>query len=425
MADDVRDKVVTFRSMMGALGAHEAAVDKAVAEKAKKLGGSWQQAAIMARIGEALQQMEDAEDEDGGPNVLTSPQNELASRMQSTLAEYGRGFTPLSPGGEELKFDTITDPLGWAWSWMSEWYEDHHEIVRPSSDDPEIIPNNVRMALISDWGTGLYGAPSIQQTIAAKCGNFDVIMHLGDVYYAGALKETQQRFLDLWPACPNAINRALNGNHEMYSGGWAYFDTTLKNFNQKPSYFAWQNDHWLLIGLDTACLDFDIDKEQLRWLTQLIAKAGGRRVILFSHHQLYSQLDHQGPKLASSLGRLLVQKSIHFWYWGHEHRCVLYDPHPDFNLVARCTGNGGMPQRRGKEKDAPVDSQKGDAIWRRLPAKKTIAPAAVVLDGRNRWIKGEEDSYSPHGFMTLQFSGATVHEEYFLPDGSPIREADF
>jgi hypothetical protein len=32
----------------------------------------------MARIGDALQQMEDAEDQDGGPNVLTSPQNELA-----------------------------------------------------------------------------------------------------------------------------------------------------------------------------------------------------------------------------------------------------------------------------------------------------------------------------------------------------------
>ena len=38
MADDIRDKIITFRSMMGAATAHEAAVDKAAAQKAKLLG---------------------------------------------------------------------------------------------------------------------------------------------------------------------------------------------------------------------------------------------------------------------------------------------------------------------------------------------------------------------------------------------------
>jgi hypothetical protein len=67
MADDVRDKIITFRSMMGVLNAHEtaAAVDKAAAEKARKIGDPMQQAAIMARVGNALQEMEDAEDQDG------------------------------------------------------------------------------------------------------------------------------------------------------------------------------------------------------------------------------------------------------------------------------------------------------------------------------------------------------------------------
>ncbi|MGD1092238.1 MAG: metallophosphoesterase [Bryobacteraceae bacterium] len=424
MADDIRDKIITFRSMMGAATAHEAAVDKAAAQKAKLLGGPWQQAAIMARIGNALQAMEDSEQQDGGPNVLTSPQDELASRMQASLADYGRGFTPLGPGGEELKFDTITDPFGWAWSWLSDWSDDHHDIVRPASDDPEPIKNDLHIALLSDWGTGLYGAPVIASTVSGRCDDFDIIMHLGDVYYAGATKEMQQRFLDTWPKCPSIINRALNGNHEMYSGGFAYFDTTLKTFNQKSSYFAWQNDNWLLVALDTACQDFDLDPTQVKWLERLIAKAGARRVMVFSHHQLYSQLDSQGPNLAEKLGSLLYDKAIHFWYWGHEHRCVLYDVHPSYNLVARCIGHGGMPQRRGSEKNAPVDSQMGDAIWRTLPAKKGIAPSAVILDGRNTCIKGEEDTYSPHGYVTLQFSGTKLHEKYFLPDGTLVREAD-
>jgi len=425
MADDVRDKIITLKSMIGAATTHEAAVDKAAAERAKQLGGPWQQAAIMARVGNALLAMEASEEQEGGPNVLTSPQDELASRMQASLADYGRGFTPLGPGGQELKFDTITDPFGWAWSWLSEWDADHHAIARPVSDTPEPTKNDLCIGLVSDWGTGLYGAPAIATSISAKCGAFDMLIHLGDVYYAGAAKEMRQRFLDIWPKCPTVINRALNGNHEMYSGGKAYFDTTLPAFHQQSSYFAYQNDNWLLVALDTACQDFDLDQIQVQWLERLIRNAGNRRVVLFSHHQLYSQLDSQGPKLAEKLGSLLHDKKIHFWYWGHEHRCVLYDTHSGFNLVARCVGNGGMPQRRGKEKDAPTDSQKGDAVWRKLPAKPNVAPAAVILDGRNTYIHGEENTYSPHGYVTLQFTGDKLHESYFLPDGSLVREVDF
>jgi hypothetical protein len=211
----------------------------------------------------------------------------------------------------------------------------------------------------------------------------------------------------------------------MYSGGKAYFETTLPKFKQASSYFAYQNDDWLFVALDTACQDFDLDSTQVKWLERLIAKAGGRRVMLFSHHQLYSQLDDQGPNLADKLGSLLHDKSIHFWYWGHEHRCVLYDAHPSFNLAARCIGHGGMPQRRGKEKKAPVDAQKGDAVWRKLAAKPGVAPSGVILDGRNAYIKGEEDTFSPHGYVTLQFSGKKLHESYFLPDGTLVREVDF
>jgi predicted phosphodiesterase len=423
MAQRVGDKIVNFKAMFKAATAHEDAISDAARKRAEEFGSPWQVAAIMGRIGDALNAMEKAEQEDGGPTVLTSPGNELAARMQATLAEHGTAFEPLPAGGEELKFDSITDWYGWAWSWLSEWNDAHHKIVPPPSADPEPIKNDLRIALASDWGTGLYGAPVIAKDIATKCGEFDIVAHLGDVYYAGAEKEMQQRFLDAWPRCPGIINRALNGNHEMYSGGTPYFEQTLPKFGQKSSYFAWQNDHWLIVALDTACLDFNLDDVQVKWFERLVSKSGDRRVLVLSHHQLFSQLDSQGPNLADKLGTLLHENAIDVWYWGHEHRCVLYDKQEASGLVARCIGHGGMPQRRGAEKEAPVDLEKCGVTWRKLPAKLGV-PSAVILDGPNHFIKGDEKTYSPHGYVTLRFAGKALHESYVTPDGCVSREGD-
>jgi hypothetical protein len=163
--------------------------------------------------------------------------------------------------------------------------------------------------MAGDWGTGLYGAPKIADEIK-KQGPFDLLMHLGDVYYSGTEEEVQERFLDIWPASAGKINRALNSNHEMYSGGFAYFDLALPAFGQESSYFAFQNTHWLLVGLDTAYVDHDMDNEQVAWLKVVVSQAGDRKVLLFSHQQLFSRLDNQGPKLVTALQPLLESKRL-------------------------------------------------------------------------------------------------------------------
>ncbi len=417
--EDLSEIVVSFRSMQAAVQANESKVEIAAAEKAKLLGDPWQQAAIMARIGQALRDMEAAETTNAEPGILVSPHNPLAARM----AEYGNG-TPITSGGKELKFDSVTDSLGWAYSWLVEWDDNHHPIVRPKDTTAGKLDPHVRIAVLGDWGTGLYGAKPSAQSIAGDKNPFTMLLHLGDVYYAGTKQEEKQRFLDLWPSRPEAFSRALNSNHEMYSGGRGYFEDTIKKFDQASSYFVLRNKDWTLIGLDTAWTDFDLDEEQVRWLDVVVGESVGTRIILFSHHQLFSQLDSQGTKIAGKVGKLLAEKKISMWYWGHEHRCVLYDPHPQYGLIARCIGHGGMPQRRGDEKNAPVELQKGDAIWRRLPEKKPGIPSALVLDGRNAFIKGKEDTYSPHGYITLEFNGANLHESVFLPDGTAVKETD-
>src|SRR5262249_1479077 len=160
--------------------------------------------------------------------------------------------------------------------------------LRPTHNRPQPFPNKARVGVIGDWGTGLYGAPQIAAAVRSDPDPFTLLLHLGDVYYSGTTKEIQQRFLDMWPTRPDAMNRALNSNHEMYSGGDPYFTKTLPAFGQESSYFAFQNDHFLLVGLDVAYKDHAIDDEQVAWLTQLLAQAGNRKVILFSHHQLLS-----------------------------------------------------------------------------------------------------------------------------------------
>src|SRR5690349_13314441 len=223
----------------------------------------------LRRYALALAKLEQATQE-SDPEVFVTAQDRVASLLQSRVAELaGEGKTvDLPSGGKEVKFgtDALEDPFGWVKSLLDHVNKSkYHPLLRPDSTTPRTIPNGARIALLSDWGTGMYGAPVSAQSILAD-GTFDVLMHLGDVYYSGTEKETEDRFLKLWPKAAAPLNIALNGNHEMYSGGTAYFRDIFKAFDQASSYCALANDRWLLIGLDTAYVDHAIDAEQAGWV---------------------------------------------------------------------------------------------------------------------------------------------------------------
>jgi hypothetical protein len=206
----------------------------------------------------------------------------------------------------------------------------------------------------------------------------------------------------------------------MYSGGFAYFEEILPKFKQPSSYFALQNKHWLLVGLDTAHTDHALDPQQVAWLKSIVQKAGARKVILFSHHQPFSRLDKQGPELQAALSDLFQKKAITAWYWGHEHNCIIYDKHPKFGLLGRCIGHGGIPAPRKTEVlHASTERSLKGVTWRRLSAS-TEAPPSLVLDGSNPLVKGEEEKFGPHGYLTLDFDGPNMIERVHLPDGTEI-----
>src|SRR5215203_1176778 len=97
----------------------------------------------------------------------------------------------------------------------------------------------------------------------------------------------------------------------MYSGGYGYFKLALPAVGQKSSYLTFENKDWLLVVLDTAYVDHEMDNEQGVWLNLVRKQStdcdGGKakKVVLFSHQQLFSRLDSQGPKLEKALRHLL------------------------------------------------------------------------------------------------------------------------
>ncbi len=77
----------------------------------------------------------------------------------------------------------------------------------------------------------------------------------------------------MWPFAAGKVSRTLNSNHEMYSGGFGYFDMALPAMHQDASYFALQNTNWLFVGLDTAYIDHDLDAQQVAWLNLVIKES--------------------------------------------------------------------------------------------------------------------------------------------------------
>ena len=356
-----------------------------------------------------------------GDDVFGSVDDRWVSLAQSFLAHEGEQLgalrVPSATGGDEARFDKL-DP-GWL-RFLVLWAQGHRKHAFPALPELEPIAADARLALLSDWGTGLYGAPVCARSIAHATPAPHAVIHLGDIYYSGAGDEVQQRFLDQWPAVPGARNLALNGNHEMYTGGNAYFDQLLGDprFAQASSCFALRNEDWLLVGLDTAYDEHDLHGEQAAWLLRLAQAHPSHRLMLFSHHQPFSAFEKQGLKLVAKLAPLLGVGRVAAWYWGHEHLCARYDEHPGWRMHGRCIGHSGFPYFRFLPNGHP--NRTG---WERFEARNYV-PAGVVLDGPNHHIPGKEQLYGPNGYVMVELRGRAVHETYHAVDGAILAEFD-
>ena len=178
---------------------------------------------------------------------------------------------------------------------------------------------------------------------------------------------------------------------------------------------------------------------QLAWLSRQAERAEKQKqkVVLFTHHQPFSYFERQGPKLTEKLGGLLKSGRLFAWYWGHEHRCVLYDRHPEWGFYGRCVGHGGFPYFRDETARLPDPSRsrpefrpttESTAGWRYSPSRARDAtipkpvPLGHVLDGPNPDVPGYESEYGPNGYMSLTFDGGALVETVHDAGGSILYE---
>jgi hypothetical protein len=244
----------------------------------------------------------------------------------------------------------------------------------PFNDAPaeyDGVADDARLVVAGDWGTGLPRARDVAALMrdrigeAVAAGRQVHVLHLGDVYYSGLETEDQRRFLDLWPvtqeqAGGGVTSWSLNGNHDMYSGGFGYFGTLLGDprfrHQRSPdgkatSFFRLRSPSWDFVGVDTSW-DTDVTSQgqvgvlqdpQDRYVAA-VAGQSPRKLVLFSHHQLVSVYDRAdlGATLPAKLAPVLSANRVTAWWWGHEHRAITYEAAAGVRYP-RCLGNGGVP----------------------------------------------------------------------------------
>jgi hypothetical protein len=305
-------------------------------------------------------------DWDGHLESLGQPLNQalaqpLAEPVIAEAIEIKAG-----PGGEILgtgKYQQL-DPR-WELVGGTVWLENLlHKHPFPKGT-PKIIPidDTVTIAMAGDFGTGNFGSNDSPSTkIARFIGGLkpDYTIHLGDVYYAGTDHEETGKLLNYWPRGSKGTF-ALNSNHEMYSGGGPYFNEavggpTFQSPQSPYSFFALENTNWIIVGLDSAyysdVLTLYLDgtlgsnNAQVSFLED-IAKRGKKVIVLTHHNGLPVNGVPGNPPLklfTDVTNAFKGQRLPAYWYYGHDHIGVAYEPLKDFGgMLCRCLGHGALP----------------------------------------------------------------------------------
>ena len=294
------------------------------------------------------------------------------------------------------------------------------------------ISDDARVVIVGDWGSGLPRAQEVAEVMAEEVaqalaeGREAHVIHLGDIYYSGMEEEVRRHVLaaGMWPvsveqASAGATSWSLNGNHDMYGGGFGYFETLLgderfsnqSSSDGKPtSYFRLRSPSWDIVGLDTAW-DPDVlslgmvgvlEDPQAEYVTR-VAGESERKLMLLSHHQLVSVYDTEdlGPILPAKLAPLLKNGRVTAWLWGHEHRLMGFEQAEGVK-VSRCIGHGGVPvlMTHTAEEHIPVPG-----LWQ-----------------ETAFSKYRGDRWGRMGCAILDFAGPRIEVRYRDEQGTVSRK---
>jgi hypothetical protein len=318
----------------------------------------------------------------------------------------GEGIDTAGVEGSELKNASL-----WRWAiagvqlWLNRDNKGFLELASRVPTKSIKLKSNPHIAIVGDAGyRGVVQDCVVRmiQEVHAK-EPFDVIVHLGDIYFSGGEKEVIRNFLVPFSTI-DAPLLSLCGNHDLYHGPDGYL-ALLKILRQPGRYFLVETPAWKIAALDTSSgsanflrNDGRLDPVQLEWLQDL-SISQEKPLILLSHHFIVSGWD----KPASTLSRQLTKfarKNVFAWYWGHEHRCAYYGE-GDWGFHGASVGNGAF-----LEELAPASRPDMCADWESSVTGRCSCPGI------------KPDTYWPHGFLELDLFQNQISETYHLENGS-------
>jgi len=296
-----------------------------------------------------------------------------------------------------------------------------------------------RIALAADWGTGTDVAQQVADSMVINSP--ELTIHLGDIYYVGTPEEVQENCLGVDTAAYTGVHWpkgskgsfALNGNHEMYSGGHGYFENflpqlgipTSRDRQQLRSYFCLELPGWRLLAIDTGynsdtlAADCKLEQVHLDWLANVVDPIHNRKpTVLLSHHQWFSGFDDGDyTKPADQIAPYFKNQEI-VWLWGHEHRlAVYYKYRGDNHLTAygRCIGHGGMPVEMPKAGYPNGGRAQRVEFW---DGNTDLYP--------NRFHQlADGTQVGTNGYAEVVVQGSTLTIEYFDADGTSVLKESF
>lgn len=297
---------------------------------------------------------------------------------------------------------------------------------------------SISIAVAGDWGTGTDVAQQVSDSMVST--DPELTIHLGDIYYVGLGAEVRENCLGINVSYQGVLWKhgskgsfALNGNHEMYSGGNAYFNDflptlgipTSKDKQQLRSYFCLETPTWRIVAIDTGYNsdtlrgDCTLEQPLLDWLQKVVDPINRLKpTILMSHHQWFSGFgDGDYPKPAQQLAHFFKDQQI-VWLWGHEHRLAIFYPYTSkdhgLSCYARCVGHGGMPVEIASAAYPNQDDPQRVEYWDNpdLHADRFRTLADGTRVGTNGYV-----------LMTLQ--GSRLSIEYLDGDRTSILKESF
>jgi len=282
--------------------------------------------------------------------------NSLSSDSNSLKTEF--------PSYEEsIKF-THADPF-----WITALYERGKKINTPRIYTPIVenkslftLPDSFHIGLVGDIGTGDAHCLATLKGIKST-GKLDAFIHLGDVYYSGTRREMLDNFLSpiKWILSDDVPIYAIPGNHEYICKGEGYSQVKEYFQNREYSVFCLENKNLQIIGLDTGYKSHNfefpwmspksrstpISDDQLRWLRSVYNKE--KKTILLTHHAFTSAYwNSYNGSLVNEILKEQIKSVLPLdkitWFWGDEHKLLIYEEKYEGLFRGRCIGCGAMPE---------------------------------------------------------------------------------